>query len=158
MTRVGIIGLGYVGLPLAIEFVRAGQDVVGIDLDARKTERIAAGDSYVEDVSDADLVAAASSGRFLATTDITVEGSPTLKVTLSADITAEALSGTFEERWLWRLAEKEWGSAFRLAMVLPLRYASDEPFRLPALSDIRFQGPDLDLPSLLPALAEMAAG
>jgi UDP-N-acetyl-D-glucosamine dehydrogenase len=50
MATVGIIGLGYVGLPLAVAFARAGCDVVAVDLDARKIEAIAAGESYVEDV------------------------------------------------------------------------------------------------------------
>jgi len=50
-NTVGIIGLGYVGLPLAVAFAQAGCDVVAVDVDARKTEAIAAGDSYIEDVS-----------------------------------------------------------------------------------------------------------
>jgi UDP-N-acetyl-D-glucosamine dehydrogenase len=69
MTRVGIIGLGYVGLPLAVEFARAGADVVGVDTDPRKPERIAAGRTYIEDVSDADLAEVTGSGGFRATTD-----------------------------------------------------------------------------------------
>jgi UDP-N-acetyl-D-glucosamine dehydrogenase len=51
MATVGVIGLGYVGLPLAVAFAREGCDVVAVDLDARKIEAIAAGESYVEDVS-----------------------------------------------------------------------------------------------------------
>jgi UDP-N-acetyl-D-glucosamine dehydrogenase len=50
MATVGVIGLGYVGLPLAVAFAREGCDVVAVDVDARKVEAIAAGDSYVEDV------------------------------------------------------------------------------------------------------------
>ncbi|HEY2397756.1 MAG TPA: nucleotide sugar dehydrogenase [Solirubrobacteraceae bacterium] len=50
MATVGVIGLGYVGLPLAVAFAREGADVVAVDLDARKIEAIAAGESYVEDV------------------------------------------------------------------------------------------------------------
>src|SRR6478752_2396085 len=50
MATVGVIGLGYVGLPLAVAFAREGCDVVAVDLDARKVEAIAAGESYVEDV------------------------------------------------------------------------------------------------------------
>jgi UDP-N-acetyl-D-glucosamine dehydrogenase len=50
MATVGVIGLGYVGLPLAVAFAREGCDVVAVDLDARKIEAIAAGESYVEDV------------------------------------------------------------------------------------------------------------
>ena len=50
MATVGVIGLGYVGLPLAVAFAREGCDVVAVDLDARKIDAIAAGESYVEDV------------------------------------------------------------------------------------------------------------
>jgi UDP-N-acetyl-D-glucosamine dehydrogenase len=50
MATVGVIGLGYVGLPLAVAFAREGCDVVGVDLDARKVEAIGAAESYIEDV------------------------------------------------------------------------------------------------------------
>jgi UDP-N-acetyl-D-glucosamine dehydrogenase len=50
MATVGVIGLGYVGLPIAVAFAREGCDVVGVDLDARKVEAIEAAESYVEDV------------------------------------------------------------------------------------------------------------
>ena len=45
-----MIGLGYVGLPLAVSFAQAGYDVIGIDLDRRKVEAINSGESYIEDV------------------------------------------------------------------------------------------------------------
>ncbi len=47
---IGVIGLGYVGLPLVVAFAEAGEDVVAVDLDPRKVAAIAAGDSYIEDV------------------------------------------------------------------------------------------------------------
>jgi len=50
-ARVGIVGLGYVGLPLAVEFAKAGFPVTGVDLMEYKVARINAGDSYVQDVS-----------------------------------------------------------------------------------------------------------
>src|ERR1700730_17798926 len=50
MATVGVIGLGYVGLPLAVAFAQAGCDVVAVDVDARKIEALAANDSYIEDV------------------------------------------------------------------------------------------------------------
>ncbi|MFI4991754.1 MAG: nucleotide sugar dehydrogenase [Solirubrobacterales bacterium] len=50
MKTVGIIGLGYVGLPLAVAFAKEGCDVIAVDLDSRKIEAIEAGDSYIEDV------------------------------------------------------------------------------------------------------------
>lgn len=64
---VGIIGLGYVGLPLAVVFAEAGFQVIGIDLDARKVEAVNAGHSYIEDVTDETL--RALGGAIHATTD-----------------------------------------------------------------------------------------
>jgi UDP-N-acetyl-D-glucosamine dehydrogenase len=55
MTTVGVIGLGYVGLPLAVAFAREGCEVIAVDVDTRKIDAIAAGRSYIEDVSDEDL-------------------------------------------------------------------------------------------------------
>jgi UDP-N-acetyl-D-glucosamine dehydrogenase len=64
--RIGIVGLGYVGLPLAVAFAEAGQEVVGVDVDGRVVEALGAGRSHVEDVSDEAL--AAVRGRFSPTT------------------------------------------------------------------------------------------
>jgi len=50
--RIGIVGLGYVGLPLAVAFAEAGQDVTGLDLDRAKVESLSSGRSYIEDVPD----------------------------------------------------------------------------------------------------------
>ncbi|MGH2943347.1 MAG: nucleotide sugar dehydrogenase [Solirubrobacteraceae bacterium] len=63
---VGVIGMGYVGLPLAVAFAAEGCDVVAVDIDRRKVDALRAGRSYVEDVSDDVLAAAAS--RIEATT------------------------------------------------------------------------------------------
>ena len=56
MTTVGVIGLGYVGLPLAVAFAEAGCDVVAVDVDSRKIEALVAGESYIEDVSSESLL------------------------------------------------------------------------------------------------------
>src|SRR3979490_2202768 len=61
-ARVGVIGLGYVGLPLVVEFARAGFDVTGFDVDSSKTDQINAGRSYIPDVSEADLAACVKAG------------------------------------------------------------------------------------------------
>jgi UDP-N-acetyl-D-glucosamine dehydrogenase len=53
--KVAIIGLGYVGLPLAVAFAEEGNDVVCFDLDANKTKALAEGRSYIEDIDDATL-------------------------------------------------------------------------------------------------------
>jgi UDP-N-acetyl-D-glucosamine dehydrogenase len=68
-TDVGIVGAGYVGLPLAVAFARAGRTVVCIDADARKVEGIAAGESHVEDVASAELAALVEAGAVSATGD-----------------------------------------------------------------------------------------
>jgi UDP-N-acetyl-D-glucosamine dehydrogenase len=59
MTTIGVIGLGYVGLPLAVAFAGEGCDVVAVDVDQRKIDAIQAGTSYIEDVPDAALGAVA---------------------------------------------------------------------------------------------------
>ncbi len=68
-ARMGVIGLGYVGLPLALEFAKAGFRVTGIDVNADKVRGLDEGRSYIEDVPDAELEAAVKAGRFSATTD-----------------------------------------------------------------------------------------
>ena len=55
--KVGVVGLGYVGLPLALAFAEEGHDVVGVESDPRKVEALARGESYIEDVPSARLVA-----------------------------------------------------------------------------------------------------
>jgi UDP-N-acetyl-D-glucosamine dehydrogenase len=55
LRTIGVIGLGYVGLPLAVSFAREGCDVIGVDVDARKVEAVQQGRSYIEDVSDEEL-------------------------------------------------------------------------------------------------------
>lgn len=52
---LGVVGLGYVGLPLAVEMVNQGFTVIGIDLDASKVESIYQGDSYIHDISSEEL-------------------------------------------------------------------------------------------------------
>jgi UDP-N-acetyl-D-glucosamine dehydrogenase len=71
-TKAGVIGLGYVGLPLAIEFAKAGLTVVGVDLDTRKIEALSKGESYIGDVAQKDVAEMVKAGRFRATTDFSV--------------------------------------------------------------------------------------
>jgi UDP-N-acetyl-D-glucosamine dehydrogenase len=70
-ARVGIVGLGYVGLPLAVEFAKAGFSVTGIDISEEKTRRVNAGDSYVGDIPSSILAPLVESGKLRATTDFT---------------------------------------------------------------------------------------
>ena len=68
-ARIGVVGLGYVGLPLAVEFAKAGFRVAGFDLDAEKIRLLGQGRSYIEDVASEDVARAGADGRFVATTD-----------------------------------------------------------------------------------------
>jgi UDP-N-acetyl-D-glucosamine dehydrogenase len=81
--KVGIIGLGYVGLPLAVAFCEAGHDVVGVDSDTRVVDALGRGESHVEDVSDERLsslggqLAATTRYAELAKVDVAVIAVPT---------------------------------------------------------------------------------
>lgn len=66
---VGIVGLGYVGFPLALVFAEAGIQVIGFDVDESKITAIAAGESYIRHINHGRLQAAVASGRFTATAD-----------------------------------------------------------------------------------------
>lgn len=68
-ATVGVVGLGYVGLPLAVTAAKQGYAVRGFDVDQEKIDRIAARKSYIGAVEDLDLVRAWEAGRFDATTD-----------------------------------------------------------------------------------------
>jgi UDP-N-acetyl-D-glucosamine dehydrogenase len=69
-ARIGVIGLGYVGLPLAVEFARHGFDVTGFDVDASKVDELNAGRSYILDVKTEDVADSVNAGRLRATTDM----------------------------------------------------------------------------------------
>ena len=69
MNHIAIVGLGYVGLPLALQFARSGAKVLGLDIDSKKTDNILAGRSYIKHVSGDDMTAHISSGALDASTD-----------------------------------------------------------------------------------------
>src|SRR5438132_13465328 len=66
----GVVGLGYVGLPLAMELVRAGYTVLGFDLSARVVDGVNAGTSHVQDVPSRAVAEAVQAGKLSATTDL----------------------------------------------------------------------------------------
>jgi UDP-N-acetyl-D-glucosamine dehydrogenase len=68
-ARVGVVGLGYVGLPLAVELARAGFRTTGIDLDRRKVDAINRGESYIQDVPTTDVAECRAAQRLDATAD-----------------------------------------------------------------------------------------
>jgi UDP-N-acetyl-D-glucosamine dehydrogenase len=72
---VGVVGLGYVGLPLIVELARSGFRATGIDLDERKIAAINRGESYIKDVPTSDVADLQSAGRLSATSDASVIGS-----------------------------------------------------------------------------------
>ncbi len=71
-AHLGVIGLGYVGLPLAVEFGKAGFKVTGVDVDEKRVARLQDGDSYVKDVSSEDLAPLVRSGAFRPSTDFSL--------------------------------------------------------------------------------------
>ncbi len=71
-ARVGVIGLGYVGLPLAVETIKSGYTVIGIDLHGGKIESLKRGESYVQDISNETLQECLATNRFFPTTDYSV--------------------------------------------------------------------------------------
>src|ERR1044072_3152676 len=68
-ARVGIVGLGYVGLPLAVEFARAGFSVTGIDVSKDKVRRVNPGESYIGDIPTSTLGPLVDSEKLRATSD-----------------------------------------------------------------------------------------
>src|SRR5581483_9896548 len=68
-ARVGVIGLGYVGLPLAVEFAKAGFRVIGFDVSERVCELLMRGESHIQDVPASEVAALVREGMFEATTD-----------------------------------------------------------------------------------------
>jgi hypothetical protein len=71
-AHVAVIGLGYVGLPLAVVFAEAGYCVTGIELDARKVVAVNKGESYIDDVKSRTVKELVSHGRLSATSDFAV--------------------------------------------------------------------------------------
>jgi UDP-N-acetyl-D-glucosamine dehydrogenase len=69
MVDVGIVGQGYVGLPIAVEVARAGFKVFGIDNDTGKVKKLNSGQSVVEDIKDSELSVLLESGQYFATED-----------------------------------------------------------------------------------------
>jgi UDP-N-acetyl-D-glucosamine dehydrogenase len=69
-ARIGIVGLGYVGLPLAVEFARVGFDVTGFDVDEKKVAELNAGRSYILDVKSEAIAELTAKGRLRATADM----------------------------------------------------------------------------------------
>lgn len=71
-ANIGVVGMGYVGLPLAVEMVKAGFNVCGIDLDQKKIQNLREGHSYINDIADDDLQKALATDRFFPTSDYEV--------------------------------------------------------------------------------------
>lgn len=67
--NIAIVGLGYVGLPLSLQFARSGVNVVGLDIDSAKVEDCNAGRSYIKHIDPASIAEQVKAGRFIASTD-----------------------------------------------------------------------------------------
>ena len=68
-SSIAIVGLGYVGLPLSLQFARSGVPVLGLDIDIAKVEALQAGRSYIKHITDASIAEQVGAGRFAASTD-----------------------------------------------------------------------------------------
>ena len=89
-AKIGVIGLGYVGLPLAVEFTNANFKVIGIDIDKKKVNSINAGENYINDVEDSKLKNAVKKGLFRATTDFSsVQGLDALSICVPTPLNKE---------------------------------------------------------------------
>lgn len=75
-ARIGVIGMGYVGLPLALTFAERGFAVLGFDVDPSKVERLARGEGYIKHLDPARVAAQVEQGRLTATTDFSRLGEP----------------------------------------------------------------------------------
>ena len=69
MNNAAIVGLGYVGLPLALQFAKSGMPIIGLDIDPAKVEAILAGRSYIKHIEALDISNQVKAGRFTASTD-----------------------------------------------------------------------------------------
>src|SRR5580765_3058360 len=67
--KIAVVGLGYVGLPLSLQFARSCTEVIGIDVDPQKVELLNKGQSYIKHVSEAGIGELVDQGKFVATTD-----------------------------------------------------------------------------------------
>ncbi|MEL7341933.1 MAG: NAD(P)-binding domain-containing protein, partial [Bacteroidota bacterium] len=66
---VGVVGLGYVGMPIALEYAKKGFQVIGVDVSTQKVEALNRGENFIEDLVDAEVEAAVGGGLLRATTD-----------------------------------------------------------------------------------------
>ena len=62
--KIAVVGLGYVGLPLSLQFVRSGVTVLGLDVDRTKVELLNSGRSYIKHITSEDIVQAVKTGQF----------------------------------------------------------------------------------------------
>lgn len=67
--KIAVVGLGYVGLPLSLQFARAGVDVLGLDVDSSKVDALNAGKSYIKHIESAEIAEMVSTGKFKASTE-----------------------------------------------------------------------------------------
>jgi len=71
-AAIGVIGLGYVGLPLVIEFCKAGFSVIGLDIDKNKINQLSQGKSYIKHIQDESIRLLTKNGNFRGTTDFSL--------------------------------------------------------------------------------------
>jgi UDP-N-acetyl-D-glucosamine dehydrogenase len=98
-ARIAVIGVGYVGLPLALAYAAEGFSVLGLDIDGGKTAMLNAGESYVDDVSSSALALEVQAGRFRATQDpATLESADVVFICVPTPCTKNKEPGTSQIR------------------------------------------------------------
>ena len=70
--KISVVGLGYVGLPLSLQFARSCVSVLGLDVDAKKVELLNNGQTYIKHIEQATIAELLCSGKFSATTDFSL--------------------------------------------------------------------------------------
>src|SRR5256885_7646466 len=151
---IGVIGLGYVGLPLAVAFAEAGEQVVAVDVDPRKIAAIRAGESYIEDISSERLanvlssIQATSHYQPLARTDAVLICVPTpLTPNREPDLSAlraaaRALGQVLQEEQLVVLESTTYPGTTRELLVPILEQESD--LRVPEDVNVAFSPERVD--------------
>ncbi len=150
-ARVGVVGLGYVGLPLVTEFARAGFTVTGIDVSENKVAEVNAGRSYVGDVPTAEFEPLVRAGKVRATTDFSVIARARHRQHLRADAAPEDQGSRHELRGgrLRRRSPSTCTVACSIILESTTYPGTTEEFVLPMLAEAGLHGRRGLLPLLL---------
>lgn len=109
---LGVVGLGYVGLPLAVEKAKSGYQVIGFDVQDKKVEMVNQGHNYIGDVVDAELAQLVKEGRLTATSDFAAAAAATAWPSACPPRWTSTISRTSP---MWNPPQKRWRNTARPA-------------------------------------------